>query len=227
MTIRSRIAPPFYQGAHPRMTQATNPWRLLSLGCRPAPNRTRAASRKWKWPTHCDLHTRCAHALARRRGSRLAKQVCVFARASAYEGVLSFAGLGSRFRGNERKKAEPLTAGPKHRLIRPAICRYSRYCVGSHPSGCERIECDQRVGVLNPGQCLNLVRNKPPDILLGFQIELAEQIVVARRRIKLGHLLDRIGCGLGDLVGPPHFAFDLNEDRAHRSPPFPATCHAR
>ena len=45
-TIRSRIAPPLYRGAHPRMIQATIPSRLLFSGCRKAPNRTRAASGK-------------------------------------------------------------------------------------------------------------------------------------------------------------------------------------
>jgi hypothetical protein len=45
-TIRSRIAPPLYRGADPRMIQATIPSRLLFSGCRDGTNRTRAASGK-------------------------------------------------------------------------------------------------------------------------------------------------------------------------------------
>src|SRR5690242_16168490 len=107
MTIRSRIAPPFYQGAHPRMTQATNPWRLLSLGCRPAPNRTRAASRKWKWPTHCDLHTRCAHALARRRGSRPRTRKLAFRAADLYRGSESLRAWVPAFAGTNGEWRQP------------------------------------------------------------------------------------------------------------------------
>jgi hypothetical protein len=45
-TIRSRIAPPLYRGADPRMIQATIPSRLLFSGCQDKPNRTRVASGK-------------------------------------------------------------------------------------------------------------------------------------------------------------------------------------
>ena len=47
-TIRSRIAPPFYRGADPRMTRATIPSRLLFVACHSTRNRSHFASGKQK-----------------------------------------------------------------------------------------------------------------------------------------------------------------------------------
>ena len=65
-TICSRIARPLYRGADRRMSPATSPWRLLSVGCRRSANCPRAASGKRKmqrWSRRSIRHITCAHAL--------------------------------------------------------------------------------------------------------------------------------------------------------------------
>ena len=63
-SICSRTAPPFYRGAHPRMSQVTSPWRLLAVRCRDTPKPIRPASGQ----SHSDSQITCGHALAPTEG---------------------------------------------------------------------------------------------------------------------------------------------------------------
>jgi deoxyhypusine synthase len=63
------IAAPLYRGADRRMSQATCPSRLLSVGCRRTANRTAAASGKRRMHGRSVADITCVHALVRRRGA--------------------------------------------------------------------------------------------------------------------------------------------------------------
>ena len=66
--ICSRIAAPLYRGVDLRMSPATFPWRLLSVGGRRSQNPTRAASGKQRIHGCSAIDITCVHALAPSQG---------------------------------------------------------------------------------------------------------------------------------------------------------------
>jgi hypothetical protein len=72
------------------------------------------------------------------------------------------------------------------------------------------------VGVLDPGNHLDLFVHEVPDIGGVVDVELHQQVVIARGRIDLGGDLC-FGERVGDLIGLAELAFDLDEEGGHGS----------
>src|SRR5579859_5615537 len=79
----------------------------------------------------------------------------------------------------------------------------------------ERLESDDGVGVLDAGNGLHLFVDEVADVGAVVDIELHQQIVVARRGIDFGGDFGFGEC-VGDGVGLAELAFDLHEEGNHR-----------
>src|SRR4051794_22696142 len=86
----------------------------------------------------------------------------------------------------------------------------------------ERLERDDRSRVLDARDDLDLLVDEVADVDAGIDIDLHQQIELARGRIDFRSDLG-IGKAVGHLVGFAELAFDLDEERNHRtSAPNPA-----
>src|SRR5688572_1694916 len=81
----------------------------------------------------------------------------------------------------------------------------------------ERLEGDQREGVLDAIQRLRPAGDEAADVDLVLEVELHQQIVLTRGRMHLGHRLDVLDRRVGDIVGAPELALDHHEDGLHQS----------
>src|SRR5665213_624742 len=85
----------------------------------------------------------------------------------------------------------------------------------------ERLEGDDGVGVLDAGQALHLLIDEVADLVCRLLLEKKKQIIVASGRVDFGGYLG-FGHLVGHLIVLAELAFDLDEERGHRDPPF--TC---
>src|SRR5271165_550187 len=121
ITTCSRIAPPFYRGAHLRMTRATIPWRLLLVGCRKPANRICTASGKRKIRGRSTSDITSVHALAPSRGQALDEQRLDLLQEPPPKGGDRVV-VGMLVAGNEAER---------HRVIRGPF----QVAAGKHPGG--------------------------------------------------------------------------------------------
>jgi hypothetical protein len=85
-------------------------------------------------------------------------------------------------------------------------------------SGSKRLECDDRPGVENTRDGLDLLGNEMSDVGALFDVKFHKQIKVTGGRINLGRDLG-IGKRIRHRIGFAEVAFDLNEKRDHAFPP--------
>jgi hypothetical protein len=78
----------------------------------------------------------------------------------------------------------------------------------------KRLERDDRPGVHNARNGLDLLVDEMADVSAVLDVELHQQIVVASGRVDFGRDLG-IGKRVGDRVGSAEVAFDLNKKRDH------------
>src|SRR5215475_4572114 len=81
-------------------------------------------------------------------------------------------------------------------------------------SGSKRLESNDCLGIQNTRDWLNLLGNKMPDVGALLDIELHQQIEIARSRINLGRDLG-IGERIGYRIGFAEVTFDLHEKWDH------------
>src|ERR1700680_4669993 len=82
-------------------------------------------------------------------------------------------------------------------------------------AGAERLEGNDGVGVLDAGNDLHLLVDEMADISVVVDVELHQEVVIARGRIDLGGDLG-LGKRVGDGIGLAEPALDLDEEGNHR-----------
>ena len=78
---------------------------------------------------------------------------------------------------------------------------------------------DYRERIADAFKPLNLLGNEMADILVGIEVGFDQQIILARGRVNLRDLLDRLYGAVGDLIGLSQLALHHHEDRFQSYPP--------
>ena len=82
-------------------------------------------------------------------------------------------------------------------------------------AGAERLEGDDRMGILNAGKDLHFFVDEVPDVGVLIDVELYQEIIIASGGLDLRCNLG-FGERIGDNVRLAEFALDLDKERNHR-----------